>query len=174
MIAALRRIRQGIRAIVSPALHIDYEMAAKFLSPQQMGLFRRMQRSEQLHSLSVLRSVLAQGDTPPDLAVAALLHDIGKVNYPMRIWQKTLVVLVRRLLPNVHQRWSEGNIQNRFKQASIVAEHHPQWSAQIMKTNGASDSTVWLIEHHADSAAQWRYHPCYEELVRLKAADDEN
>ena len=174
MIAAIRRIRQGIRAIVSPALHIDYEMASRFLSPQQMSLFRRMQRSEQLHSLSVLRSVLAQGETSSDLAVAALLHDIGKVTYPMRIWQKTLVVLVRRMLPDMHQRWSKGNIQNRFKQASIVAVHHPQWSAQIMKTNGASDATVWLIEHHADAAAQWRSHPCYEALVRLKTADDQN
>ena len=174
MIAAIRRIRQGVRAIVSPALHVDYDLAATYLNAEQMGLFRRMQRSEQLHSLSVLRDVLAQGETSRDLAVAALLHDIGKVNYPMRIWQKTVVVLVRRLLPQVHQRWSQGDVRNRFKQASIVAERHPQWSAEIMRTAGANDATLWLIAHHADDPADWRTHPCYEALVRLQRADDAN
>jgi response regulator RpfG family c-di-GMP phosphodiesterase len=174
MIAALRRIRQGVRAIVSPALHIDYDLASTYLNSEQMTLFRRMQRSEQLHSLSVLRDVLAQGDTPYDLAVAALLHDVGKLNHPLRIWQKTLVVLVRRLRPQVHQNWSNGNIQNLFKRASIVAEHHPKWSAAIMTKTSASDETLWLIAHHADEATCWRTHPSYEALVRLQKADDAN
>jgi hypothetical protein len=69
--------RQGIRALTAFAQPVDLDLAAAHLSPPLLTLFGRMQRNDQLHSLNVLRSVLAQGPTPPDLATAALLHDSG-------------------------------------------------------------------------------------------------
>src|SRR5215213_6736056 len=97
---AIQRLRQGIRALFAFTQPVDFDLAASYLTPAEMALFRQMRRSEQLHSLNVLRTVLAESAAaqqfvPPELAVAALLHDVGKSRYPLAVWQKTIAVLVR-------------------------------------------------------------------------------
>src|SRR4051812_25423001 len=93
------RLQQGVRALFAFSQPVEISLAERYLSPSLMALFQQMDRGEQLHSLAVLRDVLAQGDTPNDLAVAALLHDVGKSRYPIGVWQKTLAVMVRALVP---------------------------------------------------------------------------
>ncbi len=94
----LRRLLQGLHALFAFAQPISLDLAARYLSPEQLRLFGQMRRGEQLHSLRVLRDVLRDAESP-DLAVAALLHDVGKTRYPLALWQKTLPVLVRPLFP---------------------------------------------------------------------------
>ncbi|MBZ0295367.1 MAG: HD domain-containing protein [Anaerolineae bacterium] len=172
--AAVQRIRQGVRALLAFAHPVDYDLAADYLSPSLMHCFQQMRRSEQLHSLNVLRDVLAQGPTPDDLAVAALLHDVGKSRYPFPVWQKTMVVLTRAFAPGLFQRLSAGSEHRFWQRPFVVSSQHPRWSADIVRDAGASERAVWLVLHHADSLANWPEHPhCYL-LKRLKAADDAN
>jgi len=171
---ATHRLRQGLRALFAFTQSVDLDLAAQYLSSAQMSLFQRMNRSERLHSLNVLRDVLKSGQTPHDLAVAALLHDVGKIRYPLAIWQKTLAVLVRAFSPEVFQEWSQKNPDNLLYRAFVVSEQHPIWSSALVRETGASERTIWLIEHHADEAAVWQDHPHHTLLVRLKAADDNN
>jgi hypothetical protein len=137
-------------------------------------LFGRMRQSEQLHSLNVLRSVLAQGATPPELAVAALLHDVGKARLPLWTWQKTLVVLVRAITPGLYRRWSAGSPENFWCRPFVAYEQHPIWSAEMVREAGASDAALWLIEHHQEAGGQWANHRYGMLLKRLQAADDLN
>ena len=65
------RLQQGLRALFSWSRPVDLTPAQTVLSPAEMALFRRLRRSEQLHSLNVLRTVQAAGETDPDLLVAA-------------------------------------------------------------------------------------------------------
>src|SRR4051812_31589967 len=107
------RLRQGLRALFAFTRPVDDALADAYLSPAQRPLFRRMRRGEQLHSLNVLRAVLAQADeTPPALAAAALLHDVGKSRYPLRLWQKSIAVLVRAVLPTLFVRLSADDPRN--------------------------------------------------------------
>ena len=172
--AAGQRLRQGVRALFAFSQPIDLDLAAEYLSPPLLALFRRMKRSEQMHSLHVLRDVLAQGETPRDLAAATLLHDVGKSCYPLWVWQKTLAVLVRAGLPGLFHRWSQGDAGNRWQRAFVVAVQHPEWSAAMLADAGASETTVWLARHHADDLAQWAQHPLANWLARLQQADDAN
>jgi len=173
--AAVQRLRQGLRALFAFSQTVDFHLAEQWLSASQMILFRQMKRSEQLHSLNVLRDVLAQeAQTPADLAIAALLHDVGKTCFPLAIWQKTLAVLVRAGAPQVYHRWSKNNPQHRLFRAFAVAENHPTWSKTLVETTGASDTALWLIAHHADPLSQWDDHPYSKLLQRLKSADDAN
>lgn len=170
---ALHRVRQGVRALLAFSQPVDLTLASAYLSPPLLRVFAQMRRAEQLHSLNVLRTVLAQeAATPLDLAAAALLHDVGKSRYPFPTWQKTLVVLVRAFLPRLFQRLSQGSPENFWQRPFVVYARHPTWSAQIVAQAGAPERTVWLVAHHADTV--WANHPNAHLLKRLKAADDAN
>jgi hypothetical protein len=171
---AVYRIKQGLRALFAFSHPIDDDLAAQVLSPELLTVFQAMRRSEQLHSLNVLRTLMAQGSVPDDLAVAALLHDSGKSRYPFPVWQKTMVVLVRAFAPGLFQSLSSGSETNWFQRPFVLSEHHPAWSAELVSAAGGSERAVWLIAHHADSPEQWAGHPHADLLKRLRSADDAN
>lgn len=168
------RLRQGVRALLAFSKPLDVELARQHLSPSLFALFNRLQRSEQAHSLNVLRSVLEQGAASPELTAAALLHDVGKVRWRLRIWQKTLAVLVRRGAPGLFHRWSQGDARQFWQRPFVVSEQHPAWSGEELLAAGASETVVWLATHHADPIEQWLGHPYENLLRRLQAADNEN
>jgi hypothetical protein len=168
------RISQALRALVAFSQPVDYDLAAEYLSPDLMALFSRMRRSEQLHGLNVLRSVLLQGQTPRDLAVGALLHDVGKTRYTVRIWQKTIAVVVETLAPRLFERLSRSDPARFWLRPFVVKVQHPAWSAEMLSQAGASDTAVWLVAHHQEDASQWAAHPYHSLLQRLQRADDAN
>jgi len=170
-----QRMQQGIRALFAFAREVDYEIAERYLNPEQMALFRSMAKSEQLHSLNVLQDVLAQSEqTAHDLAVAALLHDSGKSRKHLAVWQKTISVLVSKLLPGLDDKLSVDGELTFWRAPFIVRRHHPKWSGELLSEMNSSDCAIWLVSHHADSADNWHEHPYYDLLVRLQAADDAN
>ena len=168
------RLRQGFKALLAFSQPVDVELASQYLSPKLLTLFQNMNRDEQLHSLNVLRGVLTQGTTPPELAVAALLHDVGKSCYPIGVGQKTFAVLVRTVWPDLYRRWSKGNPLNLWQRPFVVYERHPQWGAEWVTEAGGSEPTQWLVAHHADASEKWADHVHFELLKRLQAADDAN
>lgn len=170
-----QRVQQGLRDLLSFTQTIDEALLNTVLTPEQRALFGRMTHAEQLHSLHVLRTVLAQIDTtPPDLKVAALLHDVGKARYPLNVAQRSLAVVIKHLLPAASQRWSATERLDRWHAPFVVRQHHPRWSAELAQTAEASPCALWLIAHHADPSAMWQTHEYYPLLVRLQAADDAN
>lgn len=170
-----QRIQQGIYALFAFAREVDYELAERYLNLEQIALFRSMAKSEQLHSLNVLRDVLLQAEqTPGDLAVAALLHDSGKSRKHLMVWQKTISVLVRKLLPELDNRLSVDRKLSFWRAPFIVRRHHPKWSGELLSQMKSSDCVIWLVTHHAGSVDDWRDHPYHELLVRLQTADDAN
>ena len=105
--------------------------------------------------------------------VAALLHDVGKSRYPLRVWQKTLAVLVCAAWPGLFRRWSAGDPANLLQKPFVVNVHHPDWSADLIATAGASEASIWLVRHHADHSGPTE--PKYADwLRRLQQADDAN
>ena len=173
---AVARFRQGVRALFAFATPVDIELAAQYLNERQLQHFQAMSRSEQLHSLNVLRTLLAQGnDVPHDLSVAALMHDVGKSRYHLWVWQKTIAVLVKKFLPVLSQRLSRDTGTLYFWNAPfVVRQHHPRWSGDILRQCNSTETAIWLAEHHQEQASDWRDYPHYELLVRLQAADNAN
>lgn len=174
------RMRQGVRALLSLRETPDLAVAAAYLTMPQLALFRRMPHIEQVHALNVLRTILAapppDGDARAldDLAAAALLHDVGKSRHPVRIWQKTLPVLVNRAAPTLYRELADRDPRHWLWRAFAVKRHHPAWGAEMVRMTHAPERVVWLIEHHQDDAAQWNDHPYAPLLRALQAADNAN
>lgn len=174
------RLKQGMRALTSFRHTPDLQMAARYLNLPQLTLFRSLPRMEQLHAINVLHSALdhkLNADdlrAVDDLAVAALLHDCGKVLYPVRVWQKTLPVLVKKASPRLFRWMADQDPKNLMWRGFAVKANHPAWGAQLAAQAGTSERALWLIAHHQDPAGQWDSHH-YAPLLRvLQAADDAN
>jgi hypothetical protein len=169
------RLKQGTRALFALARPLDADLAARFLTPAELRLFSAMTRSEQIHSVNVLRSILAEGEPVPDaLATAALLHDCGKALYPMQLWQRSLPVLIRKLAPPLYHRLAQASPEGLLTRGFVVVRHHPAWGAELLAKAGGASDAVWLVAHHADPLALWRTHSLFHLLQRLRRADDTN
>lgn len=177
---------QGATAKVSPA---DYQEAAKVLPSVALPLFRQMPVDAQRHSLNVLYSVQAAGYRQPDLAVAALLHDCGKLaaaraGVSIGLWLRGPLVLFDRFFPHVAARLAlaepaaGANALQGWRYALYVHREHAMIGATWAKEVGCSPLSCWLIAHHQKGLSATEAEGVGEEawtlLAVLQAADDSN
>ena len=160
MTAKTQRVQQGIRALLAFATPLDSQLAQQYLSDAELHAFQQMSRAEQLHSLNVLRDVLAQSDTTPHvLAVVALLHDVGKSRYHLAVWQKTIAVLVKKIMPQLSGYLSRDETLNFWRAPFTVRKYHPKWSAEILRACQSDAVAIWLAEYHQHPADTYKDHP---------------
>jgi hypothetical protein len=171
--SAQNRFRQGVRALSSWLRPVDDVTAQHCLSSELFALYRRMRRSERQHSLRVLQMLLDAGHTHPDLIVAALLHDVGKIQKPFFLLEKVLVVLVKAFLPALYWRWGSGSAQG-WRRPFAVSVQHPAWSADLVRAAGGSDLAAELIRRHQDHLDGGPQTEADRLLLALQAVDDLN
>jgi len=175
----LYRSRQFWLAISTRSSQQDMELLTSILSPAQVELFQRMQKSEQIHSLVVLNELRDGGEDNADLLTAALLHDVGKTRAPLRIWERVLIVVVRAFCHDCVQKWGasmDGNPETAmgWRRAFIVAEQHPAWGADLAAECGTSPLAVSLIARHQEPLTP-EASSIEDNLLRtLQAVDDNN
>jgi hypothetical protein len=169
------RVRQFWHALHSkPLTATDLAPARSVLTEPQMALFTRLQTSEQAHSLRVLQALRNQGENHPDMLVAALLHDVGKICHPLRIWEQVVIVFGKQFFPKRMKQWGCTQASG-WKRTFVVASEHPLWGAALAQEAGTSPLAIYLIrEHQNDLPLE---HPDSEEnslLSTLQAADHQN
>jgi hypothetical protein len=151
------RTRQFWNALAAKPNAEDLQEIAEILTPQQMALFRRMQPGEQAHSLHVFRQLCSQrqNDTdylPLDLLVAALLHDVGKIRYPLRVWERVWIVVAQRLIPRWAARWGQAENPDgklpTWQRPLIIAAQHAYWGSKLAEEAGVSPLSANLICRH--------------------------
>jgi len=173
----LYRMRQFWSALFAAPSLEDLKTVDSLLSPEQRALFQQMQPSEQAHSIQVMHAVLhtingRAGERRQDLLAAALLHDVGKIRYPLRIWERILIVLGRAFTPEQVKRWGEGEA-NGWRRAFVVAARHPEWGAQMAAAAGVSPLTEALIRWHQKQLLSHQRDSQDEDLYILQSADHE-
>jgi hypothetical protein len=177
----LGQFLRGWRAAVPAA---DLALVQTVLPPPAAALFGRMPRDAQAHSLRVLKELQVGGAVTPDLAAAALLHDVGKVaandaGAYLGLWLRGPLVLLEAWRPDWLAAWASPTPARSPRYALYVHLEHPQIGAQWAAAAGCSAAACWLIAHHQDAGAQaatpqpqstqWQH-----DLARLQWADGRN
>lgn len=171
---AAYRLRQFWLAVAGRPTQIQLEKAARVLTPVQFSLFRQLQLSEQAHALDVLERVQAAGHTQPELMQAALLHDVGKAQHGLRIWERVWIVIGGRLFPQLKTVWAEGQLRG-LQRAFVIAVQHPAWGAEMTRAVDTDPRVVKLIALHQVKPIDLSLDENMKLMLRvLQAADDES
>jgi len=145
------RLRQFWLALSAPTLTSEQlALAKEVLNSSQMALFTQMQASEQIHSLQVLKTIQELGDRHQDLMIAALLHDVGKIRYPLRLWERVFIVLGKKIFPRLVITWG-NSIPRGWRRPFVVAEQHPLWGADMALEAGTTPLAISLIRRHQET-----------------------
>lgn len=149
----LYRVRQFWSTLFIKQDYLELDQTLASLSIEQQSLFIQLHPGEQKHAVRMLRRLLEQGENQPDLLVAALLHDVGKLRYRMNPLERAMVVLVNAVMPKQAHRWGELPLivwddLPSWRKAFIVAEHHAEWGAEMARKCGVSVLTENLIRWH--------------------------
>lgn len=167
------RVHQFWKSINAKISRIPDATLSTCLSPTQIALFRRMQPSEQLHAFQVYQNLAESGWEDRDLLSAALLHDVGKILYPLSSMDRVVIVLGKWLFPRKVPTWSVGSPSG-LRRPFVVASNHPEWGAELAKHAHASARTVEYIRRHQDSPSDLSKTDPDKYLSALQAADNEN
>jgi hypothetical protein len=175
------RLRQFLNALYAAPSSGELDKVRSLLTPPQMALFLRMHCSEQAHSIQVMGAVFhasngIQAEARQDLLRAALLHDVGKSRYPVRIWERVLIVLSKVLLPGKVKHWGKGAAEGGglgLRRAFVVSQQHPIWGAKMAAEAGASPLVSALIRRHQDPRSNSSEGMEDRLLQILQAADHE-
>ncbi|CAA7602484.1 HD domain protein [Acididesulfobacillus acetoxydans] len=130
----------------------DLSRARHFLPATAYALFLRQSPAERRHSLKVAAIIDNRGPAlPPNerrtLLQAALLHDCGKSLFPLRLWQRVLVVCCQKSPQEVQTRLLRG--PKVVSSPLRLAQLHPAWGSRLAHQAGLNDEVCRLIaEHH--------------------------
>jgi hypothetical protein len=178
-VGVLYRVRQFWRIAFLKTDHNEPEQARERLTPAQWELFSQLTPAEQAHALRILQKLLKQGENQPDLLVAALLHDVGKLFYRLNPFERAGVVLVQAILPGQARQW--GNLPEAgweslpgWRKAFITAEQHAEWGAKLAHQAGVSPLAERLIRQHHRSPLQDGLEMENRLLYALWVADNES
>ncbi len=148
-----RRIRQFVRGVTASVSAEELQQAAEYLPLNGLARFQQMPVDAQRHSLNVLTTLQRAGWHDPDLAAAALLHDVGKVaaeaaGLTFNAWIRTALVLMEAVAPRVSARLAVNEPTGGWRYLLYVHLAHPTIGAHWAEADGCSPLTCWLIAHH--------------------------
>ena len=144
------RIQQFQLAVNPPAQPVPTEELKPYLNNAQLALFRNLQPSEQWHAFKVFNKLKDDGVTQPELLKAGLLHDIGKILYPLKTWERVMIVVTKQISPSLIQQWGYRKPTGFFKFFS-VASRHAELGADLISQTGASKELIELIRRHEEN-----------------------
>ena len=171
--SAIYRVRQFVSALLAHVSPEDLCEADEILPPGAQELFRRMAVPDQRHALNVMRTLRRDGCTEPALLVAALLHDVAKSAARIYSWHRAVIVLTKRLAPNVLA-WLGSGEPRGWRRPFVIHRQHAEIGAQWAAQAGCSTLTVSLIRRHQESLDHAPLNKEEHLLAALQRADGAN
>lgn len=137
----MRRIRQFILCLFSALSLQDLEYIDEKLDNSIKYDFLRLSNYEKKHSILVAQAVEKEIKNDPDLVLAALLHDIGKVKHHINIIEKSIFVVLDHL--------TEGKLKKYDRNKSInIFYNHGEIGYDILKNTRYNNRILYLVKDH--------------------------
>ncbi len=175
----LRQFERGLLGQFTALSPAERKKVAALLTPAAFALFCRQPVDGQRHSLRVLQTLEAAAPVPPDLAAAALLHDVGKAatttsGAQINLWWRGPLVLLEALAPRCLTRWAMVDPAAGWRYLIHVHQAHPHIGACWAAAADCSPVTCWLIAHHQTSISPEKRDGRTRLLQRLQWADHQS
>lgn len=125
----LYRIRQFVQAVRAKIDEEEIELIKCYLSEDEQELFFKLLVHEQKHCVLVAKGLKEACDNQKkqsELIRLGLLHDIGKIKYPLSPIEKGIIVILDRL--------TKGKI-SKFKDVKMVKCYYEHASASYEMLN---------------------------------------
>lgn len=138
------RVKQFLKAITARITPEDICFVNKYLSKKELGLFNRLKSYEQKHCIDVAMRLKEMSEGETEMIRLGLLHDIGKIKYPLSPLEKSLIVILDKV--------SKGKIKSckRSKMVKCYYEH-PQIGYELLKeTDQYEETFLETIRRHHD------------------------
>lgn len=154
------RVKQFIKAITASVSEEERQWVMQNLSHKESLLFFRLKIYEQRHCIDVAKLLADRTKQNKDMIRLGLLHDIGKIKYPLNPIEKSIIVLLDKL--------TKGKVQ-RFTGLKMVKCYYEHAEIGYALLKALDQYDVVFLEcirkhHHANTGN--------EGLEMLKNADD--
>lgn len=163
------RIKQFLWAISSVLKEMDYEYVDSLLSEKEINLFKSLKKSEQNHCINVSKDCIklakekgfVSSSELREFGRLGLLHDIGKLDYPINIFTKFVLVVGKKVSNNKMAKFD--NIK-----AIDIYYNHGERAFKFLNEKEYNREFVEAIKrHHYETKANVFFNI-------LKMADDNN
>jgi hypothetical protein len=126
----------------------------------EQALWRRMSGPDRRHAVGVAHDTVTLLDghgAPPDVVVAALFHDVGKVESAFGTFARVAVTVIALVVGRSRlERWGTASVSTRSVRARVgLYLTHDRLGSQLLERAGSNPLAVsWAGEHHRPSE-QW-------------------
>ncbi|WP_297638149.1 HD domain-containing protein [uncultured Clostridium sp.] len=127
------RVKQFVWALTGSFKKIDMSFLKRYLNEDEINIFKKLKLSEQHHCIRVcMDSINIAKSRFKDkeinyyrLGKAALLHDVGKIECPLNVIEKSIIVVLDRI--------SSGSLNTYTKFRKVDSYYnHPKNSVKIL------------------------------------------
>lgn len=136
------RIGQFIKAVTAKVTTEDLNFVKQYLNEKELELFFKLKLYEQRHCIDVANQLRIMTLEDAEMIKLGLLHDIGKIRYPLHPIEKSVIVVLDRL--------TAGRIKkyNKYKIVKCYYEH-PQIGYDLLQTLGTyEEGFLKLVQKH--------------------------
>lgn len=152
-----QRVKQLFWAFSAHKAKIDWNWVGEQLSSTELELFMKMDPVTRYHAFRVAQTALKLIESSPPsidkglLLKGALLHDMGKEQGDISVWDRVLFVAANTLFPRLSGRFAkagQGSFLQNLRHGFYVHFEHPQKGARLAGRANLSPDLIKLIEDH--------------------------
>lgn len=149
------RIKQFLMAVVYSFKEIDEEYIKTYLNENEIKIFNKLSKIDKQHSIRVSKDALDLLEISIDrdeeyelnkneLAKVALLHDIGKIERPLNLIEKSILVLLDKITNGKIKKYTN------IKIIDIYYNHGQKGAAILNKSKYSKEFIEVLRKHHVE------------------------
>ncbi len=124
-----------------------------------------------MHAIMIMLEIEELGYIETDHLKAALLHDIGKIIHPLRIWERVIAVLCKWVNDDCLENLNEDDLKG-WKRGLVIMKKHPEWGAELISNTDASENLIELISKHHEGDLESKDLRMIKFLDALRAIDE--